>query len=93
MLKHIEIKTDFGTVRIFEGMETGLRILVDPLSKDNFQDIHINCVNGGIPGVVGPDVDFCLGEVLDEITESCREKAFDQTVLENSVNAQHTKKT
>jgi hypothetical protein len=78
MLRQIEVLTDFGTVIISEGEVSGLSISVKTETKDNFKDIHINCIDAGIPGIIGPDVDFCLGHVLEQIVENekCKLKQY-----------------
>ena len=68
----VEVKTDFGVIRISEEMDE-LHITID--SKDHLEDIYVDCLNAGVPGVIGPDVVFSVGGHIDEICSEALEEA------------------
>jgi len=80
LMNGLEVRTNFGVIRIFEEADE-LHIAIE--DKEHLDDIYIDCVNAGIPGVCGPDLVFSVGGHVDEICESCvaeasREGAMDE---------------
>ncbi len=45
---------------------------------------NIKCINSGLPGIIGPDIDINLREILGELNEKAREKAFNEQSFESS---------
>jgi hypothetical protein len=75
------IETKYGVITIEED-ESGRGIVINIDSSSfkgqlKFSNFTVNCSNAGSPGIIGPDVDFNVGDVIDGIIAEASKNATD----------------
>jgi len=71
-MKEITIKTKYGIIAVNEydvndGCEC-IEISIDPVCKLHRKFV-VKCIGAGIPGIIGPDVNFNVGDTVRKIVE------------------------
>jgi len=71
-MNQVTIKTKYGVI-IVEEDESGRGIVINidaaGFKGQKFGNFTVNCFNAGSPGIIGPDVDFNVGNTVWEIVE------------------------
>jgi len=74
-MRTLSIKADgIADVRITEEDEE-LVIAIFAGSRESYKRILIRCVNAGIPGVVGPDLTYNLGDLIEQTHKEAKKAA------------------
>jgi hypothetical protein len=51
--------------------------IIISVSGLNLDDVILTCENAGLPGIIGPDIDYNVGELVANDCNQAREDAFD----------------